>query len=109
MVITRQPEKYAKTVKDFDAVEGPHFITTFELAVSTAHREFPEYAQEIFLIGGEQLYDLALRRNLCDRMIITHVYGKHMGDRYFPQFGPIWKIGKTEKHNDFDVTEYTRV
>lgn len=108
MVITRQPDKYAKTVENFDPVEGPHFITTFELAVSTARREFPEYTEEIFLIGGEQLYDLALRRNLCERMIISHVDGKHMGDRYFPRFGPIWKVGDTEEHNGFHVTEYTR-
>lgn len=108
IVITRDPEKYKAAVEDFDPVEGPHFISTVELALSTANREFPEYVEDIFIIGGEQLYDLVLRKNMVEKMIISHVHGKHMGDKYFPQFGPVWKVSPAEAHEGFDVVEYTR-
>lgn len=110
-VITYEPQKWASQIegKTHDP-EGPHFVDTIELAIATAQREFPEYVGEIFIVGGRQIYDIALRRNLVDRMIITHVAGKHIGDVYFPEFGSEW-VGRNEsktKNKDYEIIEYVK-
>ncbi len=108
-VVTREPGRWkAEVGLACDEVAGPHFVETLELAVSTARRLFPDFPEEYFLIGGRDMYDIALRRNLPGRMIISHVHGKHDGDVLFPKFGPVWKVGPAEKHEGFDVVEYTR-
>lgn len=108
-VVTHAPDRWAaEVVGKTDKIFGPHFVTTLELAVSTARRQSPDFPEDLFLIGGESMFDLALRRNLADRMIISHVEGKHDGDVLFPKFGPVWKVGQPEKHEGFEVIEYTK-
>ena len=109
-VVTRKPSDWQAKLADagFDPTYGPHFVDTIELAVTRAKRDFPEYVENIFLLGGRQIYELALRKNLVTRMLISHVKGKHIGDVYFPQFGPEW-AGKTISTSEtFDVVEYTK-
>ena len=110
-VVTRSPAKWRSAVpagEGFSKTFGPHFVDTIELAITRTQREFPDFAEEIFIIGGKQIYELALRRNLIDRMIISHIRGKHIGDVYFPPFGDEW-VGRTIKtFRDFDIMEYVR-
>jgi len=42
--------------------------------------------EEPFVIGGGQIYELALKENLIDRMYLTHVHGSFEGDTFFPEF-----------------------
>ena len=47
--------------------------------------------EEIFIIGGEQIYRLALP--LADKVYLTLVYGSFEGDAYFPEIDPLqWKV-----------------
>jgi len=109
-VVTRKPADWQAKMAEagFDPTFGPHFVDTIELAVTRAKREFPEYVENIFLLGGRQLYELALRRNLVERMLISHVKGKHIGDVYFPPIGPEWTRKTISKNKTFDVAEYTK-
>ncbi|MBN1943030.1 MAG: dihydrofolate reductase [Phycisphaerae bacterium] len=109
-VVTHKPAAWQTDVAEagFDPTFGPHFVDTIELAVTRARREFPEYVEHLFLLGGRQIYELALRRNLVDRMLISHVKGKHIGDVYFPPIGPEWTGRVILKGKTFDVVEYTR-
>jgi dihydrofolate reductase len=109
-VVTHRPEEWRKKLADagFDKTFGPHFVDTIELAVARAKREFPEFVENIFILGGEQIFKLALRRNLAERMILSHVKGKHIGDVCFPPFGSEWQGRTVRKAKDFDVVEYTR-
>lgn len=43
---------------------------------------------ECFVIGGGEIYALALRENLLDRMYITHVHDTFDADTYYPEFDP---------------------
>ncbi len=110
-VVTRSPAEWQSTIsgeKGFDKTFGPHFVDTVELGVTRARREFPEFVEEIFILGGRQIYEFALRRNLIDRMIISHVRGKHIGDVYFPPFGDEW-VGRSLKvAKKFEVIEYVK-
>jgi dihydrofolate reductase len=108
-VITRDPAGQAAAL-DAPPHEtfGPHFVDTIELALSTAKRRFPEYATEFFLCGGRQIYELALRRGLPDRMLLTHIEGKHIGDTTFPPFDEsAWTGRQIERGEGFGVVEYT--
>lgn len=108
-VVTRKPADWqARVAANVANPEGPHFVDTIELAISRARREFPEFVQEIFILGGRQIYELALRRNLVDRMIISHVHGKHIGDVRFPEFSGEWIGRDLEQFDDFHVVEYVR-
>jgi len=109
-VVTHKPAHWQAKVAEagFDPTFGPHFVDTIELAVTRARREFPEYVENIFLLGGRQLYELALRRNLVGRMIISHVKGKHIGNVYFPPISPEWTGKTVSTGKTFDVVEYTK-
>lgn len=47
---------------------------------------------EIFIIGGGQIYKEALDENLIDRMYVTHVHQSFEADTFFPEIDTtIWK------------------
>jgi dihydrofolate reductase len=71
IVITRQ-EGYA--------AEGAVVTGTFEEALTEAAR----LDQEIYVIGGAEIYRLALP--FVDRIELTHVSGRHEADTFFPEF-----------------------
>jgi dihydrofolate reductase len=108
-VVTRDADAWAAQIGgNTDATFGPHFVPTVELAISNARKRFPDFAGEIFILGGREIYELVLRRNLIDRMLISHVRGKHIGDVYFPPFGEEW-VGRSVKQDEtFEVIEYVR-
>lgn len=111
MVITRAADRYTKDLTEAGAItdpEGPWFAPTIELAISTAKRRFPEFVGEFVIMGGRQIYELALRRDLVDRMVITHVHGKHMGDVYFPEIPAAWQETARETRDAFDVVTYEK-
>lgn len=108
-VVTRRPSEWAKQVGGKQhPVEGPHFVDTIELAFSQGRRNFPEFAGKFFIMGGRQIYELALRRNLVDRLRITHVPGKHIGDVYLPPIGPEWTPTAEQNHEHFRIVDYRK-
>lgn len=42
-------------------------------------------SQKQFIIGGEQIYKVALNEPLVDEVIMTKIKGKFSGDRFFPE------------------------
>lgn len=104
-VITRQPARWAGQVEAKDP-EGPHFADTLELAMRTARRWFPEYVEEFFICGGREIYELALRRGLVERMVLSHVHGRHIGDVRFPPIGENWRKTILAEYEGFTVVEY---
>lgn len=51
-------------------------------AITFAHEKYPE--KEIFIIGGRQVYEQALRDGVVDVIYLTYVHGEHDGDIFFP-------------------------
>lgn len=70
----------------------------------------------VFIIGGAQIYQLALISNDVDKMLITHVDGEFDADTYFPKWNPDeWQMKdiKEMAANDknpygFKIIEYKR-
>jgi len=76
-----------------------------------------EYDSEktIFIIGGGQIYALALAQEVVDEMYITYVDGDYDADTFFPEFDEskwrkelVLKQEKDDRHkNSFEVFRYT--
>jgi dihydrofolate reductase len=73
-----------------------------------------EIERKVFIIGGGEIYKMALESNRLDELFITYVDGVFDADTYFPEFEEIrWKseiIGEQivdEKHaNSFQIVRY---
>lgn len=76
IVVTRNP--------DYDA---PGAVVTGSLDEALEHaRQADE--QEVFLIGGGQIYREAMRRGLVQRLYLTLVHADIAGDTHFPVIDP---------------------
>lgn len=58
--------------------------TSLEAGLALAAGEFNE--DELFIAGGETVYNAVLERGLVDRMYLTLVHSKFEGDTHFPAF-----------------------
>lgn len=77
IVITRDPNYKA---------EGIVVAHSFEEALEIAKKE----EKEIMVIGGEQIFRLALP--IADVLYVTKIQHTFQGDTFFPEFGNEWKI-----------------
>lgn len=65
-------------------------------------------AQECFIAGGQQIYELALP--LADRLIITEIHETFAGDTWFPYYDPAeWTevsriLNKADQRNPYDYS-----
>lgn len=75
IVVTRQT--------DYDAGEGVAAVSRLSDALDIARAEGKEKA---FIIGGGEIYRLALEEGKVDRMFITEIDAEVQGDTYFPSF-----------------------
>ena len=85
--------------RDRDYVqEGVEVVHDFDCALEAARRRGED---EAFVIGGADLYHLALPR--ADRLYITRVHADVEGDTYFPAFDPSrWRRAHELRHEADD-------
>ncbi|MDP9211905.1 MAG: dihydrofolate reductase [bacterium] len=88
IVLTRRP--------DYEA-EGCVVVATLDAALAVA----AERDDEIYVIGGEEIFRLALP--LADELRLTHVAGTHGADTFFPEFGDAFRETHSEPHEDADT------
>lgn len=101
IVLTRnvyfKPEEEVYKVKDFDE----------------AIALFP-YRKEIYVIGGEETYRLAMEKMNVKKMYLTVVHEYFQGDTYFPEFDRSkFECAKIETHEqnglEFSFMELNRI
>ena len=89
IVITRQ--SYYKA-------EGCIVINSVETALEIAKNNGDT---EPFIIGGGQIYKIALENNLVDRIYLTKIHHTFDGDTFFPELSSDWEeVNKTENKAD---------
>ncbi|MBI1267714.1 MAG: dihydrofolate reductase [Cryomorphaceae bacterium] len=96
----------------YDA-KGAFVVTDLRKAIELA-RDKGE--TEAFVIGGGQIYALALRLDLVDKMYLTRVHGEFDADVFFPDFNEDhWDVTEVFRHEadvnhacGFTVFEYIR-
>ncbi len=104
VILTRNKEFQAENCLVFNSLKD--CLTHFE----------NENERKVFIIGGGEIYKMALDANCLDEMFITYVDGVFDADTFFPEFDEIdWKseiIGsqsKDEKHiTSFKILHYLR-
>lgn len=85
--------------------EGCKVAFSLEKAIEMAKLD-----DEIFIIGGAQIYKQAIENNLVDQLDITIVHQKFEADVFFPEIDKkVWKETfredfKADKKNDYDYS-----
>ena len=116
------PEKYRPLAKRTNVIvtrkanfEAPDclVVNSIEEGIEAARCQGDE---EVFIIGGGQIYKQALEDDLVDILYLTHVKESFDADVYFPKFDTSqWKRKllssheKDEKHSfSFDIYQYVK-
>lgn len=73
IIITRNPDY---------ATEGALVVHNLKDALVLADKQ---KQQEVFILGGGEIYRQALEQQLVDRIYLTEVKGSFEGDTYFPE------------------------
>lgn len=97
---------------NYDA-EGAIIVNSIEEGIALARKAGEE---EVFVIGGGQIYDLALQKGLVDKQYITHVHASFEADTFYPAFDlKEWKSKVISEHqaderhpHSFTIVEYSR-
>ena len=104
VVITRQ--------SDYKA-EGCVVVNSVEEALEIAKQNGDN---EPFIIGGGQIYKIALEQNLVDKIYLTKVHHTFEGDTFFPELGNDWKESERidckadEKHaHDYSFLTFEKI
>lgn len=72
---------------DYSA-EGCIVVNSLNKALEIAKQENDN---EPFIIGGGQIYAMALKQNLIDKIYLTKVHHVFEGDTFFPELTKEWK------------------
>ncbi|WP_296638344.1 dihydrofolate reductase [Polaribacter sp.] len=78
--------------------EGCLVANSLEQALEMAKED-----EQIFIIGGAQIYEYAVKQQLADVLDITFVHEKFEADVYFPKIDPL--IWKKVTQEDFEPDE----
>ncbi|MGA8987494.1 dihydrofolate reductase [Aeromicrobium sp.] len=96
IVLTRDPAWRA------DGVEIARTLTE-ALALALRHDD------QVFLIGGAQVYAEALAAGLVDAMVVTHVHLSPKGDAWFPDIDwSAWTELDRTTYDGYDIATYQR-
>ena len=64
---------------------------------------------EVYLVGGAQVYAEALERDLVDSLVVTRVRQAPAGDAWFPEIDwERWREVVSTPHAEFDIVTYER-
>ena len=100
--------------RDFVSVPTGFSTTTSTLCVTSNLSDALFLAKlhngqkEVFIIGGRQIYEMALKEGVVDRILVSKINGTHEADTFFPELGPEWKETLVENRLDFDVVEFRK-
>jgi len=78
IIITRQDNYTAKECTVVNSIES-----ALEFAKKNGE-------SEAFIIGGGQIYQLALEKNLVDKIYLTRIHSKYDGDTFFKKLSSQW-------------------
>lgn len=87
------------------AADGVEVAGDLRTALATA----AALDDDVFLIGGAQVYAAALADGVVDRMVVTQVHQAPDGDAWFPDVDwSRWRETVREPHEGYDVVTFDR-
>ena len=117
------PEKYRPLANRLNVVltRNKDFTAPDCLVFHTLEESLDYFQNEtnrtVFIIGGGEIYRLALEANAVDEMYITHVHKAYDAETFFPTFNEsewnnsvLFEQQADERHEaGFTVKKYTRI
>ena len=118
------PEKY-RPLKNRDNIiitrnrnytaEGCAIVHSIEESIEYVNKNLK--TNELFIIGGGEIYKKCLEMNVVDRMYITHIETAFDGDTFFPEINAknwsnetIMEHVKDDKNpQDFNIVRYNKI
>jgi len=88
--------------QNYQAAEGCEVVVSMEDALKLAKTK--EGREEIFIIGGEQIYRQAMP--LLDKIYLTRVHAKIDGDKFFKYNRKQWRETSRQSHPADDKNKY---
>ena len=86
---------------------GADVFSSLEDAIAAAKENRETDNKEVMVIGGAQIYNLALP--LADRVYLTRVHQTPDGDAFFPVLGNRWRQASSDVRDGFSFDVYDRV
>jgi dihydrofolate reductase len=106
IVVSRQYGKYTvEWHRKRDREVGPFFRPNLDSALAFGSRF---RGRRRLIIGGAELYQIALASNWVTRIIASEIDGEYEGDVYFPALTAEWKPETEDQREGFKVVEYVR-
>jgi dihydrofolate reductase len=115
------PEKFRPLPDRLNCIltRNPSYQATNCELVGSIEEWIEKYKDDVrksIIIGGGQVYQEAMDKDLVDELLITHVHASPEGDTFFPNIDPQkWTgqvIGSGEKNElneySYTITHYTR-
>lgn len=104
IVLTKKDTYHAEGALVYNSIEN-----ALEYCKSQGH-------QEVFIIGGGQIYELALKKDLVDIMYLTRVHESFEADSFYPEFDEsrwtkevISEHPKNERHDySFTIEKWSK-
>lgn len=97
IVLTRDPDWTS---------DGVEVAASLEQALKIA----ADLDDEVFVIGGAQVYAAAIEAGVVDRMVVTHVHLAPEGDAWFPDVDwSQWTETSREAYDGYDIADYHQV
>ncbi|HVA96983.1 MAG TPA: dihydrofolate reductase [Candidatus Acidoferrales bacterium] len=110
IVLSRDPNKTVKGEMDVPLSFRDNWKQALEEAEKWENAYFLEDTREIFIIGGAQIFTIALEENLVDKIYLTKVDDDYHADAFFPDYE---KFGFTnvieQKQKESDGYQYSFV
>lgn len=92
-----------------ESLAGPLWFKSLDAALREAQlfKDEEGRVREVFIIGGEQIYQLALEMGVVDQIILSRLHQTYEGDRHFHMPAGWVESGK-ENHGEFDVIYFLK-
>jgi dihydrofolate reductase len=87
-----------------ESLAGPLWYKSLDTALKETQLFSDEagHIRDVFIIGGEQIYNLALEMGVVDQIILSRLHKTYEGDHHF-YIPKGWVESGKEAHEDFDV------
>ena len=90
IVLTRTAISVLESVK-----ENLYFSNDFNELIKKVNNMYKNY--NIFVIGGQKIYELAIKHQYCNKIYLTKINKKYEGDTYFPEIFEDFELKSVKK------------
>lgn len=99
-------ENIVLTNQDIDSEKENVLIANSVSEALEAAEQVSEPGEEVYLLGGEEIYEQMLE--YCDELIMSEIHDTFEGDTYFPEIPDYFEETERLERETFDIVHYQR-